>query len=156
MRCKKRNTDIDKTDKMRTDLLSSAANPVWNIKTHLWRVGTNAHSTISEQHTQKKILPHSVWVQIHSAFVSSPDKCILSLSLKWCLHWHIASCNYSVKVNVCPEGFVCFCVWIIKREREGPIGEWSPIKKRDAAREPCFQHSSQYANIYLVALFKWH
>lgn len=78
---------------------------------------------------------------MYSAFVSSHDKYILSLSLMWCLQWHIASCNYSMKVNLYPEG-LAVCVWIIKRDVEGKETTQSPINSS-------FQHSSQCANMAL-------
>lgn len=93
-------------------------------------VGTNAHSTVSKQH--KKIFSSFCsWVQINSAFVSSHDKCILSLSLMWCLQWHIASCNYFCE-SECVSWGTCIsaCGRSKEIEAEGTIGEWSPIEMR--------------------------
>lgn len=76
-------------------------------------VGTNAHSdTVNTPPFEMMYctLFLQCRAQIHSAFVSSHDKCILFLSLLYCLQWHIASCNYSMKVNLYPGGVVV-CVF---------------------------------------------
>lgn len=97
--------------------------------------------------------------QIESAFVSSRDKWMLSLSLMCCLQWHRASCNYSAKVNLYPEGFLFLHGDNQKRwRRRGD--DWRVIsnkkKKREKERQECQQSSCQAKTelISLVASFR--
>lgn len=106
----------------------------------------------SASNTRNKLPPSFCsQAQIQSAFVSSRDKCMLSLSLMWCLQWHRASCNYSMKVNLYPEGFIFLVVDNQKRQR-GRGDDWRVISNNKKRR--C-QLSSQHAKIDLISLVSY-